>query len=69
MASRDADNHARSVIVMAMMVSAVMVVWIGQEEGTADESRSKNGQDFFHWVPLSEMAKRKREGTTEWCLS
>ena len=69
--SREANHHARSVIVMAMMMMAVarvMVVRIGQEEGTADERGSKHGKDFFHWVPLDETriksAKEPQRGTS-----
>jgi len=72
MGSGEADRHARSVIVMMMMVVEVvarlMAGRIGQEEGTADERGRKNGQDFLHWVPLDELRFGKREGTAAWCL-
>jgi hypothetical protein len=53
---------------MMMMPVMVPVVGIGQEERTADEGDSKNGQDFFHGVPLAEMKKCKREEATAWRL-
>jgi hypothetical protein len=67
-ASGQANHHARSVIMMMMMPVMVPVVGIGQEERTADEGDSKNGQDFFHGVPLAEMKKCKREEATAWRL-